>query len=128
MDVIDLFGEHAEVFADIDERYPLVVQPELDPAYTTAFVVSPILEILDSHLRECGRLVARQFRKVQRVRTFAARCSKGSKGLQSDLATSLPLTRLVFAFLSLAAWIGVRRMVGVRTGQVKVWEKDNNED
>ena len=44
------------------------------------------------------------------------------------LATSLPLTSLVFAVLSLVAWIGVRRMVGVRKGQVKVWEKDINED
>ncbi len=44
------------------------------------------------------------------------------------LATSLPLTSLVFAVLSLIAWIGVRRMVGVRDGQVKVWEKDINED
>ena len=44
------------------------------------------------------------------------------------LANSLPLTSLVFAVLSLVAWIGVRRMVGVRDGQVKVWEKDINED
>ncbi|MGI9389429.1 MAG: NfeD family protein [Boseongicola sp.] len=44
------------------------------------------------------------------------------------LATSLPLTSLVFAILSLFAWIAVRRMVGVREGQVKVWEKDINED
>ncbi len=44
------------------------------------------------------------------------------------LANSLPLTSLVFAFLSLGAWIGVRRMVGVREGQVKVWEKDINDD
>ncbi len=44
------------------------------------------------------------------------------------LATSLPLTSLVFAFLSLIAWVGVRRMVGVRAGQVKVWEKDINDD
>jgi len=44
------------------------------------------------------------------------------------LASSLPLTVLVFAVLSLAAWIAIRRMVGVRKGQVKVWEKDINED
>jgi membrane protein implicated in regulation of membrane protease activity len=44
------------------------------------------------------------------------------------LANSLPMTSLVFAVLSLIAWIGVRRMVGVREGQVKIWEKDINED
>ncbi len=44
------------------------------------------------------------------------------------LANSLPLTALVFAILSLVAWIAVRRMVGVRDGQVKVWDKDINED
>ena len=44
------------------------------------------------------------------------------------LEDSLPLTSLVFAVLSLVAWIGVRRLVGVREGQVKVWEKDINED
>ncbi|MGI9394270.1 MAG: NfeD family protein [Boseongicola sp.] len=44
------------------------------------------------------------------------------------LAESLPLTSLVFAIFSLIAWIAVRRLVGVRKGQVKVWEKDINED
>ena len=44
------------------------------------------------------------------------------------LAKSLPLTALVFAILSLVAWIAVRRLVGVRKGQVKVWERDINED
>lgn len=44
------------------------------------------------------------------------------------LANSLPLTVLVFAILSLLAWIAVRRLVGVRKGQVKVWETDINED
>lgn len=44
------------------------------------------------------------------------------------LATSLPMTLLVFAILSLIAWIVVRKMVGVRPGQVKVWERDINED
>jgi membrane protein implicated in regulation of membrane protease activity len=44
------------------------------------------------------------------------------------LANSLPVTSIVFAVLSLVAWIGVRRLVGVREGQVKVWKKDINED
>jgi membrane protein implicated in regulation of membrane protease activity len=44
------------------------------------------------------------------------------------LANSLPFTLLLFAVLSLVAWIAIRRVVGVREGQVKVWERDINED
>ena len=44
------------------------------------------------------------------------------------LATSLPATLLVFAVLSLIAWIVVRKLVGVRHGQVKVWDTDINDD
>lgn len=41
---------------------------------------------------------------------------------------SLPLTLLVFAVLSLVAWIVLRKVVGVRQGQVKIWDRDINED
>ena len=44
------------------------------------------------------------------------------------LADSLPATLLVFAVLSLVAWIVIRRMVGIRDGQVKTWDRDINED
>jgi len=44
------------------------------------------------------------------------------------LENSMPATLTVFAVLSLVAWIVVRRMVGVRSGQVKVWDRDINED
>jgi membrane protein implicated in regulation of membrane protease activity len=44
------------------------------------------------------------------------------------LAGSLPATLLVFAILSLVAWITIRRVVGIRKGQVKVWDRDINED
>lgn len=44
------------------------------------------------------------------------------------LAGSLPLTLVVFAILSLLAWLALRRAVGVREGQVKVWDRDINED
>ncbi len=37
---------------------------------------------------------------------------------------SLPLLALVFAVLSLGAWIVLRLVVGVKEGQVKVWDKD----
>ncbi|KAA8608060.1 hypothetical protein AL036_08475 [Salipiger aestuarii] len=35
---------------------------------------------------------------------------------------------LVFALVSLAAWIALRQMVGIRKGQVKTWDRDINED
>lgn len=43
------------------------------------------------------------------------------------LAVSLPLLLLIFALLSLAAWIGLRATLGVHKGQVKLWDKDINE-
>ena len=42
------------------------------------------------------------------------------------LGGSVPVLALVFAVLSLAAWVGLRRVVGVKEGQVKVWDKDIN--
>lgn len=44
------------------------------------------------------------------------------------LSGSLPLLMLVFALISLVAWIVLRRVVGVRKGQVRVWDRDINED
>ena len=44
------------------------------------------------------------------------------------LANSLPATLLLYAVLSLVAWIAVRKILGVRDGQVKVWDRDINED
>ncbi|MCB2117269.1 MAG: hypothetical protein KDE00_13465 [Rhodobacteraceae bacterium] len=35
---------------------------------------------------------------------------------------------LVFAVVSLAAWLLLRRLVGVRHGQVKVWDRDINDN
>jgi inner membrane protein len=46
----------------------------------------------------------------------------------SALAGSLPLTLVVFAVLSLVAWLVLRKAVGVREGQVKIWDRDINED
>jgi inner membrane protein len=34
---------------------------------------------------------------------------------------------LVFALASLAAWLALRRTLGVRKGQVKLWDRDINE-
>jgi membrane protein implicated in regulation of membrane protease activity len=44
------------------------------------------------------------------------------------LAASLPRLLVVFAVISVIAWVVLRRLVGVRKGQVKIWDRDINED
>ncbi len=44
------------------------------------------------------------------------------------LSTSLPFMLLVFAIISLLAWLALRPMLGIRKGQVKHFEHDINED
>ena len=48
--------------------------------------------------------------------------------LAAAMTGSLPITLLVFAVASLVAWILLRRLLGVREGQVKVFDRDINED
>lgn len=43
------------------------------------------------------------------------------------LTGSLPLTLVVFALLSLLAWVVLRLALGLRKGQTKTWDKDINE-
>lgn len=43
------------------------------------------------------------------------------------LGGSLAVLLLVFAVASLLAWLVLGRVVGVRHGQVKVWDRDINE-
>ncbi|MGV6811945.1 MAG: NfeD family protein [Brevirhabdus sp.] len=43
------------------------------------------------------------------------------------LTSSLPRLLVLFAAVSLLAWLGLRRVVGVRKGQVKVWDTDIND-
>ena len=43
------------------------------------------------------------------------------------ISLSLPMTLLVFAVVSLVSWIALRRVLGVRQGQVKIWNKDIND-
>lgn len=45
----------------------------------------------------------------------------------ATMAGSLPITLLVFAVASLISWIVLRQVLGIRKGQVKVWNKDINE-
>ena len=44
------------------------------------------------------------------------------------MAGSVPVTLLVFAILSLLSWLAFRRVLGIRQGQVKIWDRDINED
>jgi hypothetical protein len=38
------------------------------------------------------------------------------------------LLAFIFAVVSMAAWYAMRVLFGVRKGQVKVWDKDINDD
>ncbi|MDJ1009351.1 MAG: hypothetical protein QNJ13_16165 [Paracoccaceae bacterium] len=40
---------------------------------------------------------------------------------------SLPLLLVVFAVVSIAAWLGLRKAVGIQKGQVKTFDHDINE-
>jgi inner membrane protein len=44
------------------------------------------------------------------------------------LAGSVAYTALFFAIVSVVVWVALRRIVGVRKGQLKVWTRDINED
>ncbi|WP_438990741.1 NfeD family protein [Lentibacter sp.] len=48
--------------------------------------------------------------------------------LGAMLGGSFALMLAVFAVFSLIGWIGLRRTMGVRKGQVKTWDTDINED
>ena len=48
--------------------------------------------------------------------------------LLAGLITSLPLLLFVFALVSLASWLVLRKVVGVRQGQVKMWHSDINDN
>ncbi len=60
---------------------------------------------------------------------FAAGAVLVGLGLATGLlGGSLPIMALVFAVVSLVAWLIVRRLAGVRKGQIKVWDRDINEN
>ncbi|MDQ2066548.1 hypothetical protein Q9295_09190 [Xinfangfangia sp. CPCC 101601] len=46
--------------------------------------------------------------------------------VMTGLASSLPVLLVIFALSSAVAWFVVRRLVGVREGQVKIWDRDIN--
>ncbi|MCT4558837.1 MAG: hypothetical protein N4A61_12370 [Pelagimonas sp.] len=47
--------------------------------------------------------------------------------MSGGLVGTLPVTLLIFAVLSLVAWLVIRKLAGERKGQVKVWDSDINE-
>lgn len=49
-------------------------------------------------------------------------------GVAEYLASSMPITLVLFAAIALLVWIALRRMFGMRKGQVKIWETDINDD
>ncbi len=49
-------------------------------------------------------------------------------GIGTYLAASLPITLVVFAVIALLVWLVLRKVFGIRKGQVKIWETDINED
>lgn len=44
------------------------------------------------------------------------------------LGGSLPVLILVFAVISLVTWLALRKIFGLRRGQVKIWDKDINDN
>jgi membrane protein implicated in regulation of membrane protease activity len=44
------------------------------------------------------------------------------------LGGSLPALIFVFALVSLGAWFAMRKMLGLRKGQVKIWDRDINDN
>jgi membrane protein implicated in regulation of membrane protease activity len=49
-------------------------------------------------------------------------------GVGAFLATSLPVTLVIFAVISIILWLVMRKVFGSRTGSVKVWDTDINEN
>lgn len=44
------------------------------------------------------------------------------------LPNSLPILALIFAVISMGAWFAMRRIFGIRDKNVKIWDKDINDD
>ncbi len=52
----------------------------------------------------------------------------GFAGTQGQLIHSLPITLVVFAVLSLVAWLILHKIFRTRHDNVKIWHKDINDD
>ncbi len=45
----------------------------------------------------------------------------------AGVAPGMTALLMIFAIISVVAWIALRRFVGVREGQVKIWDRDVND-
>lgn len=48
--------------------------------------------------------------------------------LATGVSVGLPVLLVIFAILSLVSWLALRKIFGIRQGQVKVWDRDINDD
>jgi len=48
--------------------------------------------------------------------------------LADVVALSLPVVLVIFAVLSLVAYLALRKIFGLRNGQVKIWDRDINDN
>ena len=48
--------------------------------------------------------------------------------LTGAFSPSLPVLLIIIAVLSGLIWLVLRRVMGVRTGQVRIWDRDINDD
>lgn len=58
---------------------------------------------------------------------FAAGAVLTGSLLGLGLQAGAPLMLLIFGLLSLAAWFVMRRLFGIRKGQIKIWDRDIND-
>ncbi|MBK5934278.1 hypothetical protein C8N32_11356 [Rhodovulum imhoffii] len=59
---------------------------------------------------------------------FAIGAAVAGVALWLGVKVSVPWLLLIFAVVSLAAWMALRAALGVRKGQVRIWDRDINED
>lgn len=59
---------------------------------------------------------------------FAIGASAVGGLLATGVDIGLPILLVIFAFLSLVSWFALRKIFGIRKGQVKIWDRDINDD
>ncbi|MGB8623105.1 MAG: hypothetical protein WCD16_09820 [Paracoccaceae bacterium] len=59
---------------------------------------------------------------------FAAGAAVTGVLLVLGLSVSLPTLLLIFALVSLASWLVMRKLFSLRRGQVKIWDRDINDN
>jgi len=52
----------------------------------------------------------------------------GISGPEGWFMHGLPVTLVIFALLSLVAWLALHKIFGTRRGNVKIWKRDINDD